>query len=325
MSVLSLKNITSTLEKGIGNTPLRKLESLSTALDMFVYAKLEMGNPSGSVKDRSATNILVDAIRKKEINAGTTLVESSSGNMGIALARLCKLLKLRSYIVVDPHINDHAKKLLRSYGANLVEVTEKDENEGYLRNRLKKVQDLLQEVPNSYWTNQYGNPNVRIAHESIFREIIEQLDKAPDYMLVATSTCGTIRGIADALEKSKSHTQLIAVDAEGSMLFESNPKARHIPGMGASQSSVFLQKHQVDQYVLISDHQAIQGCHLLREKEGMLIGGSSGALVAALHKIKNIIPSQATVALLFPDSGERYLDTIYNEEWIQQTFENSRV
>src|SRR5690606_15248757 len=168
MRLLNKENITATLERGVGNTPLLKLESLSSTLDIQIYAKMEMGNPSGSVKDRSATNILIEAIRKGEINAETTIVESSSGNMGIALARLCKLLRLDSYIVVDPYINHHARKLLRSYGANLVEVNEKDKNQGYLGNRLKKVQELLDTVPDSYWTNQYGNPNVHIAHEQIF-------------------------------------------------------------------------------------------------------------------------------------------------------------
>lgn len=321
MRLLNKENITVTLERGVGNTPLLKLESLSSTLDIQIYAKMEMGNPSGSVKDRSATNILIEAIRKGEINAGTTIVESSSGNMGIALARLCKLLHLDSYIVVDPYINHHARKLLRSYGANLVEVNEKDKNQGYLGNRLKKVQELLDTVPDSYWTNQYGNPNVHIAHEQIFREILDQLGTAPDYMLVATSTCGTIRGIADAIEKTASSTRLIAVDAEGSILFENNAKARHIPGMGASHPSAFLQKHQIDHYTLVSDYEAVQGCQIMREREGMLIGGSSGALIAALHKLKNYIPANASVALLFPDSGERYLDTIYNELWIQQTFE----
>lgn len=321
MRLLNKENITVTLERGVGNTPLLKLESLSSTLDIQIYAKMEMGNPSGSVKDRSATNILIEAIRKGEINAETTIVESSSGNMGIALARLCKLLQLDSYIVVDPYINHHARKLLRSYGANLVEVNEKDKNQGYLGNRLKKVQELLDTVPDSYWTNQYGNPNVHIAHEQIFREILDQLGTAPDYMLVATSTCGTIRGIADAIEKTASSTRLIAVDAEGSILFENNAKARHIPGMGASHPSAFLQKHQIDHYTLVSDYEAVQGCQIMREREGMLIGGSSGALIAALHKLKNYIPANASVALLFPDSGERYLDTIYNELWIQQTFE----
>lgn len=321
MRLLNKENITATLERGIGNTPLLKLESLSSTLDIQIYAKMEMGNPSGSVKDRSATNILIEAIRKGEINAGTTIVESSSGNMGIALARLCKLLHLDSYIVVDPYINQHARKLLRSYGANLVEVNEKDKNQGYLGNRLKKVQELLDTVPDSYWTNQYGNPNVHIAHEQIFREILDQLGTAPDYMLVATSTCGTIRGIADAIEKTASSTRLIAVDAEGSILFENNAKARHIPGMGTSHPSAFLQKHQIDHYTLVSDYEAVQGCQIMREREGILIGGSSGALIAALHKLKNYIPANASVALLFPDSGERYLDTIYNELWIQQTFE----
>lgn len=322
MSVFTSKeNITDLLERGIGNTPLLKLQSLFARLNMHVYAKMEMGNPSGSVKDRSATRILLEAIHNGEINSESTIIESSSGNMGIALARLCKLLQLPSYIVVDPYINQHAKKLLRSYGANLVEVTERDINQGYLGNRLKKVQELLDTVPNSYWTNQYGNPNVCIAHQRIFQEILEQLGAAPDYMLVATSTCGTLRGIADAIEMSSSPTKLIAVDAEGSILFENQPKARHIPGMGASHPSAFLRRYQIDRYTLVSDYEAIQGCQIIQEHEGMLIGGSSGALIAALHKLKDYIPANASVALLFPDSGERYLDTIYNDLWIQQISE----
>ena len=324
LQISDVKGI-SNLALGIGNTQLTSLSSLSSSLGMQIYAKMEMGNPSGSVKDRSATNILLEAIRKGDINNETTIIESSSGNMGIALARLCKLLCLDSYIVVDPHINQHARKLLNAFGANIVEVNEKDENQGYLGNRLKKVQDLLDKVPNSYWTNQYGNPNVHIAHEGIFREATSQLHAAPDYMLVATSTCGTIRGIADAIEKASATTKLIAVDAVGSILFENKPNARNIPGMGASHPSAFLQKHQIDHYTLVSDLEAVKGCQLLREREGMLIGGSSGALVAALHKLKKQIPTNSSVVLLFPDSGERYLDTIYNEEWVQQTFKEVLV
>ncbi|HLT88177.1 MAG TPA: 2,3-diaminopropionate biosynthesis protein SbnA [Sphingobacterium sp.] len=321
----NINDIAGILCQNVGNTPLLPLLSLSKNLDIKAYAKMEMKNPSGSVKDRSATNIIVNAIYNGEVNAETTIIESSSGNMGIALGRICKMLGLKSYIVIDPHINPHAKKLLQNYGSRLIEVKEKDKNQGYLSNRLAKVQELLSNTHNSYWTDQYHNLNVRLAHEHIFTEIVNQLGHAPDYMLVATSTCGTIRGIADAIDQSSSHTTLIAVDAKGSVLFDIEPQERFIPGMGASHPSSFLQKNQIKDHVLISDHLAIETCRNFLDQEGMLIGGSSGAIVAALQQIREQLPPKASVVLLFPDSGERYLDTIYNDNWVKQVMEKVAV
>lgn len=300
----------------IGNTPLIALEHFSKNFSFDVFGKLEMMNPGKSLKDRSSLKIIEDALDKGLINQKTTIIESTSGNMGIGLARLCAYLKIPLVLVVDPYINPQVLKILQLFKAKIVQVTQPDDKGGYLNTRLAKVKELLHNIKNSFTSNQYQNPNNPLSHTKTFDEIVETLGKAPDYMFVPTSTCGTLMGMAAQIKKGNYTTKLIAVDALGSVIFGTPPQKRQIPGMGASCPSHFLNRDLVPHVVHMSDKESIAGCYKLLDKESILAGGSAGAVVGAIEKFAPQIEKDATVVALICDDGERYLDTIYNEDWV---------
>ena len=304
----------------IGNTPLIELCRIFKESNLRLFGKMEMFNPGGSIKDRTAYNILKNALDNGIIHEGSTIIESTSGNMGIGLARICHYLGLKLILVTDPHMNGMCTEILKVFKASIITVNQHDGRGGYLNTRLEKVQQLLSEIPHSFWPNQYHNMDNPLAHEQTFLEILEVLGKSPDYIFVSTSTCGTLRGIADAISKYNAPTKIIAVDAKGSVIFGDAPQKRIIPGMGASRKSNFVLMEQVHQVVLISDLEAVEGCHHFLKTESILAGGSSGAIVKAIEKTKDQLPVDSTAVAIFPDNGERYLETIYSEDWLYQHF-----
>ncbi|MGH2623427.1 MAG: pyridoxal-phosphate dependent enzyme, partial [Sphingobacterium sp.] len=173
---------------------------------------------------------------------------------------------------------------------------------------------------NSFWPDQYHNMDNPMAHEQTFSEILNTLGKAPDFIFVSTSTCGTLRGLGDAIINQAAHTKIIAVDAEGSVIFGDEPNKRIIPGMGASRRSKFLVSEQVEDVVLISDKESVEGCYQLLNTESILAGGSSGAVIKAIEKKLGSIAENSTVVAILADSGERYLNTIYSEGWLKDNF-----
>lgn len=307
----------------IGNTPLVKMDKLFPDLPMTIFGKLEMLNPGGSIKDRSARHILDCAMAAGLVNKNSVIIESTSGNMGIGLARICHYHGLKLILVTDPHINPLAEKILNTFQAQIVKVDKHDGKGGYLNSRLEKVAELLRDTPNSFWPDQYHNADNPAAHRQTFLEIVQSLGAGPDYLFVPTSTCGTLRGFADAIAEQHAMTKLIAVDAEGSLIFQDKAKPRMIPGMGASRKSHFLDQAQIHDVVHVSDKECIAGCKHLLDTESILAGGSSGAVVMAIKKFSASMEDDATIVALIPDNGERYLDSVYSEEWIQKHFPSS--
>jgi len=310
-----MKNIASNILDTIGKTPLVKLDRIFDG-ERGVFAKVEGANPAGSMKDRTAQLIVSELLRNGIIEEGGTIIESSSGNMAVGLAQTCRFYGLHLIVVVDGNLNPHTYKLLTTYGAEIVMVTEPDAEGGLLAARLYKVNELLETIPNSIWSNQYENPNNPKAHHTTMREIMDALDSKVDYLFVATSTCGTLMGCADYIEKNKLGTKLIAVDAVGSVLFGGKPGPRKIPGHGAGMPSKFLDRGKVHRVVHVTDAECVVGCNRLLDSEAILCGGSSGGIVSAYLKYLPELPKDSISVLLLPDRGERYLDTVYNKEWV---------
>lgn len=306
----------------IGNTPLVELRRLYPDTDTRVFAKLERANPGGSIKDRSALSMLLDRVRSGELTAGrSVVVESSSGNLGIGLAQICRYFGLRFICVVDPKTTEQNLDILRAYGAELEVVTERDPLTGeYLPVRMRRVRELLAELPHAYWPNQYGNPLNPRAHEKTMREIDEALDGRVDYLLCATSTTGTLSGCARYVREHRLRTEVVAVDAIGSVLFGQPPGRRLLPGHGASIRPTLLDPADAAEVIHVSDLDSVVGCRRLVLREAILAGGSSGATVAALDRLIRRVPAGATCVLIFPDGGDRYLGTIYSDAWVNQHF-----
>lgn len=305
----------------IGNTPIVRLQRVLGDVPFRLYAKLEALNPGGSTKDRPAYSILRRGLEAGVIKPGTVVVESSSGNMGIGLAQACAYFKLRLICVVDPKTTNQNIHLLESYGAEVDMVTEPDAETGeFLQARINRVQQLLCAIPDSFWPNQYSNEHNSAAHHQTMSEIAAALDGKIHYLFCATSTCGTIRGCAEYAHEHGLPTRAIAVDAVGSVIFGGAKGKRLIPGHGAAVRPQLYRDDLADEHVLVSDLDCVVGCRRLVKSEAILVGGSSGAVLMAVERMKERIPPGANCVVIFADRGERYLDTIYSDVWVREHF-----
>lgn len=305
----------------IGNTPLVRLTRAFDNCSFNLFAKLEGLNPGGSVKDRPALNIIRNGMEKGEIGPGTTIVESSSGNMGIGLAQACRYFGLEFICVVDPKTTKQNLRLLEAYGAKVDLVSEPDpETREFLPARIRRVHVLLHELKNAFWANQYANMQNALSHLQTMDEIVTNLGGRLDYLFCATSTCGTLRGCADYVRQHGLQTKVIAVDAVGSIIHGGARGKRLLPGHGASMVPDLYEADLAHDWIHVTDSDCVIGCRRLAIREAVLVGGSSGAVFMAATKERHRIPCHANCVLIFADRGERYLDTIYSDDWVMEHF-----
>ncbi|TDD94845.1 2,3-diaminopropionate biosynthesis protein SbnA [Actinomadura rubrisoli] len=312
----------------IGGTPLVELTRLLPEPKYRIFAKLERFNPGGSIKDRTALNMLRGRIESGALPPGSIVVESSSGNLAVGLAQICRYHGLRFICVVDAKTTAQNLEIMRAYGTEVEVVTEGDPATGeFLPVRLRRVRELLAELPGAYWPNQYANPLNPRAHGQTMSEILRTLDGPPDYLFCTTSTFGTLRGCSDHARANGLPTTIVGVDALGSAIFVEPdepvpPVRRLIPGHGASVRSALVDTSAADTVVHVTDQECVVACRRLVTREAILAGGSSGATVAALERLTadDAIPPGSSCVLIFPDGGDRYLGTIYNDEWVTAHF-----
>src|SRR5579885_3251676 len=211
------------MQKGIlsavGNTPLIELTRFFRNAHFRLFAKLESINPGGSLKDRAALTIINKAIEQGMLRSGGTVIESSSGNMGIGLAQVCAYLGFRFICVIDPKTTSQNVNLLKAYGAEVDLVTEPDARTGdFLQARINRVEALMKSTPNTFWPNQYANTDNPLAHHQTMQEITTAVGGNLDYVFCAASTCGTVRGCSEYVKSHNLRTRVIAVDAVGSVI-----------------------------------------------------------------------------------------------------------
>jgi N-(2-amino-2-carboxyethyl)-L-glutamate synthase len=286
-----------------------------------LLAKLEAFNPGGSIKDRAAFSIIGNAMEKGEVRPGMTIIESSSGNMGIGLAQTCAYYGLRFICVIDPKTTNQNIRILKAYGAEVDIVAEPDPETGeFLPARIDRVKELLRTIPHSYWPDQYSNIYNARAHYQTMHEIVTALDGKVDYLFCSTSTCGTLRGCAEYVRNHNLKIKIFAVDAVGSVIFGGVAKKRLIPGHGAARLPGLYQPGLAERCVSVTDLECVIGCRWLLQREAIMAGGSSGGILMAVERVKDEIPSGAVCVVLFSDRGERYLDTIYSDKWVRKYF-----
>ena len=305
----------------IGKTPLVRLQRVLPDLPFRLYAKLEAANPGGSIKDRAALGMIRHAIEEGRIRPGTVIIESSSGNIGIGIAQVCLYYELRFICVVDVKTTSQHLQILRAYGAE-VEIVETPHPEtgDFLEARLGRVQELLQRVENGFWPNQYANPQNAIANHRTMEEIAAELDGKVGSLFCATSTCGTIRGCAEYARENGLGTKVYAVDAVGSVIFGGARAQRLIPGHGSGIRPHLCSTELVDRVVLVSDLDCVVGCRRLLQSEAILAGGSSGGVLIAVDRVKSEIAAGSNCVVILPDRGERYLNSVYSDAWVQEHF-----
>jgi len=305
----------------IGNTPLIRLTRALDDCSFNLFAKLEGFNPGGSVKDRPAMTILRKGIATGEIGPKTVIVESSSGNMGIGLAQACRYLGLKFICVVDPKTTMQNIRLLEAYGAKVDLVSQPDPETGeFLPARLNRVRGLLSEIEDVFWPNQYSNMQNAAAHHRTMDEIVKACHGKLDYLFCATSTCGTLRGCVDYVREHGLATRVVAVDAVGSVIHGGHRGKRLLPGHGASLVPDLYEADLAYDCIHVTDSDCVIGCRRLAAREAVLVGGSSGAVFMAASRARHMIPPNSNCVLIFADRGERYLDTIYSDDWVTEHF-----
>ncbi|GAA0421642.1 hypothetical protein Acor_52410 [Acrocarpospora corrugata] len=289
--------------------------------------KRESFNPTGSVKDRTALGLLRALDAREELRPGSVVVESTSGNLGLALAHLLDSLDCRLIAVVDPKTPEATLRQLSAAGVQLHWVDVPDGHGGYLLSRLEAVAELRRKNTGYRWTNQYGNPaNPLIHQQTTGPEIVAQGGRELDAVYVAVSTGGTLAGIAAHIRPLRRPIRLVAVDAAASLAttgavdLDRRPgmtrTSRLVPGIGASRPSSFLRSDSYDRAVAVTDAMAIATARIFLEDTGIGLGGSAGSVVSAcVHDLAE--PGAPRLPLcLAADDADKYAATLYDDGWL---------
>jgi len=306
-----MKNCASVLDL-IGKTPIVSLQNYSK--ENNIYAKLESFNPSGSMKDRAALGMVLSAEKADVLKRGDKIIESSSGNLGLALAMIGAVKNYDIHIVVDSRTSKTNLKLLRAYGAKIEMVNEPCPKGGFQQARINRVKELLQEYPESYWPNQYDNEeNPRSHYFGTASEVYAEISNV-DYLIIPVSSAGLITGCGSFFNKYSPHTRIIAVDAKGSTIFGGKNHPRKMTGIGGNITPPNLKREVIDEVLYVDEDEAFSECKNIARKESLLVGPSSGATLSALKKIEDSSKvKNRNIACIFPDSGDKYLEGVLND------------
>lgn len=288
--------------------------------DVRVVAKLEQFNMGGSIKVKAAVGLISHYESTGQLKKGTKIVESSSGNMGVALSMVCKSKGYPFICVTDPNASKTNISLMRSYGARVI-MAERGGDGGFVQNRLRIIQSLKEEDPNVLWVDQYSSEANWKAHyattaKSLFQELLHV-----DYLFIGVGSGGTIMGCRRYIDDHKLPTKLIAVDPEGSVLSGGKSMSRYIPGIGGSVIPSVFKPEAVDDFVRVDEKNTVRLCRHFARTRGWLLGGSTGTALQAIRQYASNIEKGATVAFISPDFGVNYLNSIYDPEWTQQYLE----
>ncbi|HEX4061903.1 MAG TPA: 2,3-diaminopropionate biosynthesis protein SbnA [Streptosporangiaceae bacterium] len=297
-----------------------ELPSLSPNADVQVLLKLEGLNPAGSIKIKTAVGLITDLEDKGILGPSGRVIESSSGNLGVALATVCAAKGYQLTIVTDPLASQHLVRRIRALGARIEQVTERDENGGYLQTRIDYIHKRLANDPELVWTNQYANDaNWRAHAATTARSIWRHLGHV-DALVVGAGTTGTLMGCAAYFQAHSPGTQIVGVDVEGSVTFGHPPKERFIPGLGASRRPEIFRDIPAIKKVLVPERDSIMMCRRIAAEYGLLAGGSTGTVLVAAEQVAASLPPGSRLIAISPDLGDSYLDTVYSASWTAAHF-----
>ncbi|NVI92298.1 2,3-diaminopropionate biosynthesis protein SbnA [Actinomadura sp. BRA 177] len=294
---------------------------LRHVIDRPIYLKCEGFNFAGSVKLKAAAAMVEAAERDGALTPDSVIVESSSGNLGIALSLIAASRGLKFVCVTDPRCNPASMRVMRALGAEVRVVSDKDANGGYLGGRISHVRNLCESDGRYVWLNQYANRNNWMAH---YRGTAPAIDREfPDLevLFVGAGTTGTLMGCARYFRERKRPVTIVAVDAVGSVTFGGIPERRMVPGLGTSSRPALVDESFIDDVVHVPEPDTIRTVHALASR-GFLFGGSTGTVVSGASRwLDEKYPGEDPVAVaIAPDLGERYLDSIYEDGWVREHF-----
>ena len=305
-----MKNIYTDIAQLIGHTPILEAVAIEKELHLEakILLKLEYFNPAGSAKDRIAKAMIEDAEQKGILKAGATIIEPTSGNTGIGLAALAAARGYRAIFVMPETMSVERQKLLKGYGAEVVLTAAAEAMAG----SIKKAEELAKDIPNSFIPGQFDNPVNADAHfKTTGPEIWEDTEGEVDIFVAGVGTGGTLTGTGRYLKEKKSSMKVYAMEPEASPLLSTGVSGTHgIQGIGANFVPTVLDRKVYDGILTVSNEDAYQYARLIAHKEGILVGISSGAaLAAAVELAKRPENKGKKIVALLPDTGERYLST----------------
>lgn len=305
-----MSNIYTSAEQLIGRTPLLELSHIEKEykLKAKIIAKLEYLNPAGSVKDRIAKAMIDEAENSGKLRTGSVIIEPTSGNTGIGLAAVAVARGYRIVIVMPETMSVERRQLMKAYGAELVLT---DGSKG-MKGAIEKAEELAKEIPDSFLVGQFVNPaNPKIHRETTGPEIYQDTDGKVDIFVAGVGTGGTVTGVGEYLKSQNPDIQVIAVEpASSPVLSEGKAGAHKIQGIGAGFVPDVLNTNIYDRVITVDEEDAFRVGRMIGQKEGVLVGISSGATAHAAIELAKLPENEGkNIVVLLPDTGDRYLST----------------
>ena len=300
--------VTSEVYDSIGHTPLIRIRSASAVTRCNVFAKAEFMNPGGSIKDRIARHIIFEAEKRGELRPGSTIMEVTSGNTGIALAMVGAMRGYKVVIIMPGTVSRERRSMITSFGADL----ELLEEIGDMQGAIARSEQYAATHPNVFLPRQFSNPdNVETHRTTTGPEIMRQLNGEIDAFVMGVGTGGTVMGVGRALRKAGSRARIVAVEPEESAVMSGGEPGPHgIQGLADGFIPALVNLGEIDQVVRISTRDAIDAAHRIGVEEGLLVGISSGANVLAATRVAAQLGPGHNVVTVLCDRGERYLSSL---------------
>ncbi|MBB5935019.1 2,3-diaminopropionate biosynthesis protein SbnA [Streptomyces zagrosensis] len=285
-----------------------------------VFLKLEGLNPAGSVKLKTAVALIESLERAGSLHPGSRIIESSSGNLGVALSVACTAKGYALTVVTDPNAARHSIRVMESLGTDVVVVTTRDAQGGFLHTRINYIHQRLAQDPDLVWLNQYANPAGVRAHRDRTAAAIHEGLGTVDALFVGVGTTGTLMGCVEYFAEHSPTTRVVAVDSVGSVTFGMPAAPRFIPGLGASRRPELFADTGRFEKTLIAEADTVAMCRRVAERYGLLVGGSTGTVLAAVQQFAPTLPEGSRVAVISPDLGDKYVDTVYSDTWVAERY-----